>query len=78
MSGMISPKPEAKAIFVRSIRFFDLFKLEPLNSLMKLRLLSESELSIVFRFCQVFVEILPSSGLPGETTFRAFAGTRLK
>lgn len=76
MSGMISPKPEAKAIFVRSIRFFDLFKLEPLNSLMKLRLLSE--LSIVFRFCQVFVEILPSSGLPGETTFRAFAGTRLK
>lgn len=76
MSGMRSPKPEAKAIFVRSIRFFDLFKLEPLNSLMKLRLLSE--LSIVFRFCQVFVEILPSSGLPGETTFRAFAGTRLK
>ena len=76
MSGMRSPKPEAKAIFVRSIRFFDLFKLEPLNSLMKLRLLSE--LSIVFRFCQVFVEILPSSGLPGESTFRAFASTRLK
>lgn len=34
---------------------------------LKLRLLSE--LSLVFRFCQVFVEILPSSGLPGETTF---------